>query len=141
MDDGLKKINRIFYSDSYQSSVNDEWYVEAIQEINTKFLLEIPINCDSVKRLVEEVFNNDNVELLELLICGSLGFGWDEGICESDFESADWVEDNEDRQYYDENYGEQGTDYFSFRTKNKTVIFSHMRHFDLPHELYEVIDK
>jgi hypothetical protein len=142
MEKELDKLYDIFYARNFDDNdVNARWFIEEIEEINEKFALNIPINVDSMKAICQEIYENDNVELVEHLILGSTCFDWDRYDAEYDFEPADWVEDNEDREYYDENYGEQGTDYYAIETKSKKVIFSHLRHFDLPYELHEIIDK
>ncbi len=142
MEKELNKLYDIFYARNFDDNdIKARWFIEEIEEINEKFALNIPVNVDSMKAVCQEIYENDNVKLVEHLILGSTCFDWDRYDAEYDFEPADWVEDNEDREYYDENYGEQGTDYYAIETKSKKVIFSHLRNFDLPYELYEIIDK
>jgi hypothetical protein len=141
MDEQLKKLHEILYSDNYESDIEDNWFIEEINNINNQFNLNFPISNDSVKLIVEEIYNNDNVDLLSYVILGKYGFDWDENACEYEFERGDWFDDNEEHEYYEEQYGEEGTDYYSMETKNKKVIYSKLRHFDLPYELCQVENK
>lgn len=142
MDKELQKLYDIFYAKNFDDNdIKSQWFIDEIEGINEKFGLNIPIDVDSIKAVCYEIYNNDNVDLAQHMILGSTGFDWDRYDAEYDFEPADWVEDNEDREYYDENYGEQGTDYYAIETKSKKVIFSHLRHFDLPYELDQIINK
>lgn len=140
METDLEKLKDILCYDSYNDDVEKEWYIDGINEINSKFNLDIPISKDSIELIAQTIYNTDNVELLEYFVLHSI-FDWNDYECDNDFATADWVEDNEDKEWYDENYGEQGTDYFFLPTKNKILVLSQLRMMDLPYSVYEIIDK
>jgi hypothetical protein len=48
---------------------------------------------------------------------------------ESDFEDGDWVEDNEEHEMMEIEYGEEGIKYYFVYTKSKKHIFSESRPF------------
>jgi hypothetical protein len=141
MDQELKKLYDIFYAENYDDCIENKWFIGNIEEINQKFNLSIPVDANTMKSICKEIYFNDNIELAKHMILGSTGFDWDRYDAEYDFEPADWVDDDENRRDYDETYGEQGTDYYVIETKSKQIIFSHLRHFDLPYSLSEIIDK
>ena len=141
MDEQLKQLHEILYSEDYDTDFEEEWFIEEINDINTQFKLNLPISKDSFRLIVEEIYNNNNVELLNYIIIDPGRFDWDTYISEYSFERGDWFDDNEEHEELEEQYGEEGTDYYSIETKNKQVIYSKLRHFDLPYELDQVKDK
>lgn len=140
MEEQLKKLHEILYSDNYDTDFEDEWFIKKVNSINDQFKLNIPLSKDSMRLIVDEIYNNDNLELLKFMIIDPGGFDWDEYSCEHDFERGDWFDDNEEHEIYEEEYGEEGTDYYIIETKNKLVTLSKMSLSDSHYE-FDVKDK
>jgi len=64
-------------------------------------------------------------------------FSFDLDYCPTDFESADWTDDNEHRDIVEEEYGEEGYNLYFVKTKSRLFVFSQMRRGNGDYKLYD----
>jgi len=78
--------------------------------------------------VAERTYETDNVGVLCLIFCDNL-IDSDIDYFESDFEEGDWFEDNEEHEMMENEYGEEGTQYYLVYTKTQVHTFSEDRPF------------
>ena len=140
MDKDLEILHNVFFSENIgENDIKDDYYPDFINEINEKFNLSIPNNITGLKAIVEEIYHNDNGALLISLIEEKTPspFGFDLDYCPTDFESADWTDENEHRVIVEEEYSEEGYNLYFVKTKSRLFVFSQMRWGNGDYELYD----
>lgn len=140
MNKDLEILHNVFFSENIgENDIKDVDFPDFVNEVNEKFNLSIPKDITGLKAIVEEIYHNDNGALLISLIEEKTPspFGFDLDYCPTDFESADWTDDNEHRDIVEEEYGEEGYNLYFVKTKSRLFVFSQMRWGNGDYELYD----
>lgn len=140
MNKDLDILHNVFLSDNLdENDIKDDDFPDFVNEVNEKFNLSIPKDISGLKAIVEEIYHNDNGPLLISLIEEKTPspFGFDLDYCPTDFESADWTDDNEHRDIVEEEYGEEGYNLYFVKTKSRLFVFSQLRWGNGNYELYD----
>ena len=140
MNKDLDILHNVFLSDNLdENDIKDDDFPDFVNEVNVKFNLSIPKDITGLKAIVEEIYHNDNgallISLIEEKTPSPFGFALD--YCPTDFESADWTDDNEHRDIVEEEYGEEGYNLYFVKTKSRLFVFSQMRWGNGDYELYD----
>jgi hypothetical protein len=130
MDKELQKLHLVFYtSDMNEDDAKEEYFKDGIAKLNQLLGTSIEPSKNALAEVIDKIFDSDNVEALELLLTGDLGFGYDLDYCDNYFEEGDWFDDDEEHEEMEEEYGEEGYQYYDIYTKSKIHVFSQSRPF------------
>jgi hypothetical protein len=129
MENHLQKLKDAFHASSFdQNDLNNENYTRVFQELSSLIGEAIPEVLKPMEWVAERTYETDNVGVLCLIFCDNL-IDSDIDYFESDFEEGDWFEDNEEHEMMENEYGEEGTQYYLVYTKTQVHTFSEDRPF------------
>jgi len=129
MENHLQKLKDAFHASSFdQNDLNNENYTLVFQELSSLIGEAIPEVLKPMEWVAERTYETDNVGVLCLIFCDNL-IDSDLDYFESDFEEGDWFEENEEHEMMENEYGEEGIEYYFVYTKMKKHIFSEAKPF------------
>jgi hypothetical protein len=129
MEDHLQNLkNALFASSSKQEDLNDKCYADVYQQLCDFLGESLPDGVNPMEWVAERTYETDNVGVLCLIFCDNL-IDSDLDYFESDFEEGDWFEENEEHEMMENEYGEEGIEYYFVYTKMKKHIFSEAKPF------------
>jgi len=129
----LKTLYKIFITEDFEGDSN---FIEDYKEEFEVIFKEIgnPLqNENPMKFILNHIYENDDFTLLKRMLStcdtqkqgSNLGFDYDIDNCDDyDFERGDWSEENDARDNCEDEYGEEGTDYYYIYSKNLSHVFS-----------------
>ena len=138
MDKDFKTLCELFYADSYENDfIKIDGDLSGLDEMFQVVYKELGISLASktnpMKNLLHHIYVHDKIAFLERMlntgetIEAKTNFGFDShtDIVLTEFEKGDWVE--ESSSSYEEEYGEEGYNYYEINTKNYIHTFSELQ--------------
>ena len=86
-----------------------------------------------MKYILVHIYQNDSINILKNMLNvegdGEYSIDYDLDIAFEDFERGDWSDEGEDRDLYEEQYGEEGYNYYNINTKKYLHVFQEIQPF------------
>ena len=130
MDQNIQTLRNALLVDNYDAQdFQDIEFIENFNKLCSLFDDKYDADQNPLDWLIEKIIEHDSVEALILILSEDIGLQYDMEYFENDFEEGDWFEDNEDHEMMEDEYGEEGTQYYLVYTKTQVHTFSEDRPF------------
>ncbi|MDA9182534.1 hypothetical protein N9O51_05015 [Saprospiraceae bacterium] len=128
MDKHLETLYTLFRVESFENDAD-----ETLQKIIKDFGIPEISSTNLMKYILDHIYQNDSINILKNMLGiegdGEYGMDADLDLVWADFERGDWSEEGEDRDNYEEMYGEEGYNYYNINTKKYLHEFQEMKPF------------
>ncbi|MDA9325855.1 hypothetical protein N9Q69_01350 [bacterium] len=128
MNNHLETLYKIFNVEHFENDAD-----EALQKIIKDFSIPEISSTNLMKYILGHIYQNDSINILKNMLNvegdGEYSIDYDLDIAFEDFERGDWSDEGEDRDLYEEQYGEEGYNYYNINTKKYLHVFQEIQPF------------
>ena len=130
MDQNIQTLRNALLVDNYDAQdFRDSEFINVFNQLCSLFDEQYDTDQNPLEWLIGKIIEHDSVEALQLIFSENIGLQYDIEYLDNYFEEGDWSEDNEGHEMMEDEYGEEGTQYYSIYTKNQIHTFSEDRPF------------